>query len=108
MANFLLLYTGGEMPAEADRAAIMKEWEGWFGALGANLVDGGQPFMPMAKAVSSGGMVSDGAVGKPAATGYSIIKADSLDAAVAVAKDCPVLKGGSQITVYEAAAGMGM
>jgi hypothetical protein len=31
----------------------------------------------------------------------SIIKADSLDAAVAMAKGCPVLQGGAKITVYE-------
>ncbi len=35
------------------------------------------------------------------ATGYSIFKADSLNAAVAMAKGCPVLQGGGQISVYE-------
>jgi hypothetical protein len=35
------------------------------------------------------------------ATGYSILKADSLDAAVEMARSCPVLQGGGQITVYE-------
>lgn len=36
-----------------------------------------------------------------AITGYSIIKADSLDEAVAKAKGCPVLQGGAQIVVLE-------
>jgi hypothetical protein len=35
------------------------------------------------------------------ASGYSIIKADSLDAAVEMARRCPVLLGGAQITVFE-------
>jgi hypothetical protein len=35
------------------------------------------------------------------ATGYSILKADSLDAAVEMARSCPVLQGGGRITVYE-------
>lgn len=35
------------------------------------------------------------------ASGYSIIKADSVDAAVEMAKGCPVLQGGAQISVYE-------
>lgn len=44
--------------------------------------------------------MSDGAVGTPA-SGYSIIKADSLDAAVKMAQGCPVLQGGAKISVYE-------
>jgi len=42
----------------------------------------------------------DGAIGTPA-TGYSILKADSLDKAVDLAKGCPVLTSGGKITVYE-------
>jgi hypothetical protein len=54
----------------------------------------------MAKSIASDGTVSDGPVGTMA-SGYSIIKADSLDAAVEMAKGCPVLQGGGQISVYE-------
>ncbi len=101
MTNFLLLYSGGSMPAtEAEQQAVMKEWEVWFGKIGCALVDAGNPTTPQAKTVSSDGKVSDGPVGTMA-SGYSIIKADSLDAAVAMAKGCPVLKGGAKITVYE-------
>ena len=35
------------------------------------------------------------------ATGYSILEADSLDAAVTLAKGCPVLQGGAGVSVYE-------
>ncbi|HKF37192.1 MAG TPA: hypothetical protein VKB35_09850 [Ktedonobacteraceae bacterium] len=35
------------------------------------------------------------------ASGYSIIKADSLDEAVTKAKGCPVLQGGAKIVVLE-------
>jgi hypothetical protein len=102
MANFLLVYSGGgEMaPSEAERAAIMQAWGAWFGGLGSALVDGGNPFTPAAKSIASNGKVSDGPVGTMA-TGYSIIKADSLDAAVEMSKGSPVLQSGGQITVYE-------
>ncbi len=101
MANFLLLYTGGSMPeSQAEQAKVMQAWEAWFHELGSAVVDGGNPFAPMAKSIASNGTVSDGAVGKQA-SGYSIIKADSLAAAVEMARRCPVLQGGSQITVYE-------
>src|SRR5947199_8727678 len=101
MANFVLLYSGGSMPeSEAQQAAVMQAWGAWFGGFGSALVDGGNPFTPRAKSIASNGSVSDGPVGTMA-TGYSIIKADSLDAAVEMAKGCPVLQGGGQITVYE-------
>ncbi len=101
MANFVLLYSGGGMPAsEAEQQAVMKAWEGWFSKIGSAVVDQGDPFTPAAKTITPEGKVSDGPVGTMA-TGYSIIKADSLDAAVAMAKGCPVLQGGAKITVYE-------
>ncbi len=101
MANFVLLYSGGGMPAsEAEHQAVMKAWEGWFSKIGSAVVDQGDPFTPAAKTITPEGKVSDGPVGTMA-TGYSIIKADSLDAAVVMAKGCPVLQGGAKITVYE-------
>ena len=101
MASFVLLYSGGSMPeSEAEQAAVMQAWVAWFGGLGSALVDGGNPFTPMAKSIASDGTVSDGPVGTMA-SGYSIIKADSLDAAVEMARGCPVLQGGAQITVFE-------
>jgi hypothetical protein len=102
MANFLLVYTGsgGAPPTEEERAAILQDWTSWFTTLGENLVDAGNPTAPTAKRIASDGAVSDGAVGEPV-MGYSIIKADSLDAATEAAKGCPQLKAGGQVTVYE-------
>ena len=108
MANYVLLYSGGKMPeSAAEQATVLNDWQAWFGKLGATLVDGGNPFSPMAKTVASDGKVSEGPVGTMA-SGYSVIKADSLDAAVAMARACPVLKGGAKITVYETFNAMGM
>src|SRR5256885_12741963 len=101
MANFVLLYSGGSMAeSEAEQAAVMQAWGAWYGGLGSAVVDGGNPFTPVAKSIASDGAVSDGPVGTMA-SGYSVIKADSLNAAVEMAKGCPVLQGGGQISVYE-------
>src|SRR5213080_3522900 len=101
MANFILLYSGGSMPeGQAEQAAAMQAWGTWYGGLGSAVVDGGNPFTPKAKHIASDGTVSDGPVGTMA-SGYSIIKADSLDAAVEMARHCPVLQSGGQISVYE-------
>lgn len=102
MANFVLLYSGGSgmAPTDAQREAIMQAWGAWMGSLGSALVDGGNPFTPTAKNIASNGAVSNGPVGTMA-TGYSVIKAESLDDAVAKSKGCPVLQDGGQITIYE-------
>jgi hypothetical protein len=101
MANFVLLFTGGSAgQSEAERAKVMEAWGAWFGKLGENVVDPGNPFAADVKMVSDGGTVHEGSIGAPA-TGYSILKANSLDAATDLAKGCPVLQSGGKITVYE-------
>ncbi len=99
MANFLLIYNGGRMPqGEVEQAQVMQAWGAWFGKLGDAVVDGGNPFTPTSKTINADGTVRDGA---GSASGYSVIKADSLDDAVAKAKGCPVLEGGASISVHE-------
>jgi hypothetical protein len=101
MADYVLLYTGGSMPeTEEEQAKVMKAWEDWYGGIGGALKDGGNPFGPAAKTVAGDGSVSDGAGSSPH-TGYTIVTADSLDAATAIAKGSPVLQGGGSVTVYE-------
>ncbi len=103
MANFVLIYHGGRMPESPEEGAVvMQAWTTWFGQLGDALVDGGNP-------VSKTRLIGeDGSVSDPASTvsGYSVIKAESLDAAVALAKGCPVLSGGASIEVAETFAAM--
>jgi hypothetical protein len=100
MANFLLLYTGGGAASPADRDKVMQEWGGWFGKLGDKIVDAGNPVAEHPKNIANGS-VHDGSVSTPAVTGYSILNADSLNAAAELAKGCPVLKSGGKVTVYE-------
>lgn len=101
MADFLLLYSGGAMPeTEEEQAAVMQAWTDWYTAMGPAVKDPGNPFTPVAKSISSDGSVSDGPVGTMA-SGYTIITADSLDAATAHGKGCPVLSAGGSVSVYE-------
>lgn len=99
MAKYLLVYHGGSMPeTKEDQAKVMQAWTDWFTKLGAAVVDGGNP-ASRTKVISADGSVADGGATSP--TGYSILEADGLDAAVALAKGCPVLAGGSMIEVVE-------
>ena len=98
MANFLLTFHGGSMPeTKEEQDQVMTAWTNWFGTLGDALVDGGNP-ISQAKAISPDGSVMDAT---SAPSGYSILKADNLDAAVALAKGCPVLAGGASVLVSE-------
>src|SRR5438034_11388851 len=99
MAKYLLLYGVGRMPeTDQERADVMKAWDAWFTKLGPAVADQGNPFTPAVKKISGRGSVSDA---KPTAGGYSILEADSLDQATKLAKDCPVLQGGVDVTVFE-------
>ena len=107
MKNYLLLYSGGMMPdTEAERKSQTDEWNAWYSKIGKSVVDQGNPFTPMAKNIGANGRIHDGPDGCMA-SGYSIIKADSLDSAVAIAKNCPVLKSGASISVFETFDAMG-
>ncbi len=101
MPKYVLTYHGeaGPMPSEpAAIEAIMAEWGAWYGTMGDKLVDGGAPFGAQA-AVGPGGS----SVAAPASlTGYTIVDAADMDAAVSVAQGCPVLANGHTVQVSEA------
>ncbi len=101
MGNYVLLYIGGSEPqGQEEAASVMQAWTSWFTNLGDKVVDPGNPFSAQVKSVSGDRQVSDGPIGARA-TGYSIVKADSLDTATDIAKNCPHLQAGGEITVYE-------
>ena len=98
MATYLLTFHGGRLPETKEaQDQAMSAWADWFGKLGDSLVDGGNP-ISKAKAISPDGSVMDAT---SAPSGYSIIKADDLDAAVELSKGCPVLAGGAAVVVSE-------
>ncbi len=98
MANYVLVYHGGGMPETPEESAkVVQAWTEWFSVLGDALVDGGNP-ASKTRRIGANGSVSDDASGP---SGYSILKADSLDAAVELARGCPVLAGGASVQVVE-------
>lgn len=94
MAKYVLVYQGGAM-AETPEAqeAAMAAWGAWFGSLGDSAVDWGAPFGASA-AVGGGGSATG-------LSGYSIVQADDLAAAVAMGAGCPIIADGGRVDVYE-------
>ncbi len=100
MANYLFTYHGGGVPeTEEEGAKIMAAWEAWMGSLGAAMVDPGNPVGPSATIAADG--TTAPSHGDDTVTGYSIVSADSLDDALALAKGCPIRDDGGSVEVGE-------
>ena len=91
MSTFILTFRGAtnRILSEADGAA----WMAWFGGLGSAIVDPGS----RVGATSTLGAASSAT----AVTGYSIIQAEDLEAAVVLAKGCPGLSQDGGVEVGE-------
>ena len=93
MSNYVFAYHGGKKPESPQEGAkLMAKWKAWVGGLGDAVVNPGTP-LGMSKTVSSGGVSDDG--GSNPLLGFSIVKADSMDAALEMAKECPHLQLGT-------------
>lgn len=99
MTDFVMIYRGGDMPeTPEEQERVMGEWTAWFETLGSAIKYPGNPLTPAAKQVAADGSVSDVMRDE---TGYTVISANSIDEALALAKGCP-LAGGATMTIHEA------
>jgi len=109
MKEYLLLLRAGKpasQKTEAENKAENQAWGAYMGGLGQKgLLVGGLPLVSGGAVVSSTGITNspvnagaEGIVG-----GYLIVKADSLQAATAIAKDCPHIANEGNIEVRELA-----
>jgi hypothetical protein len=100
MAKFLVIIRGGSMPEDPEEGAkVMQAWNDWFVELGGAILDPGSPISQVRT------LASDGSVGSGdghSVTGYMTIEAGDLDAAMALAKGCP-LAGGMTLEIGQAA-----
>jgi hypothetical protein len=103
MPKFMLIYKGeatdvGQM-SEADAAAVMSGWASWMENVGPALVDVGTPFGTGASVVDDGSTVDPIAL-----SGFSIVEAENLSHAQALANGHPYLSQGEgryAIEIYE-------
>jgi hypothetical protein len=90
MTNFVFSY---RVPSEyAPGAETAAEWQAWFGGMGSALVDIGNAVTDYALLGEVGGSGSR-------MVGYSVVSAEDMDAALALAKDCPALRVGGGVEV---------
>ena len=100
MKNYVFVYYGEpKFKSPEEGAKYREKWMVWMGGLGKALVNPGVP-IGKPKTVSSGG-VSDGRGGANRVTGFSTVQADTIEAAIQMAKGCPHLEHGT-VDVAEA------
>jgi hypothetical protein len=93
MPDFMLAYHGGKMPETPEEGAkAMAAWESLYKELGDRIVNPGNP-VGMSKTVSNQGVTDDG--GSNPLSGFTIVRADDIDAACEMAAGCPMVADGS-------------
>lgn len=95
MGNYVLSLRApkGRVPSAEEEAG----WLRWFEKIGGQIVGIGQ-----VKRDKDGYFVTEVGGARPdVLAGWIVISAESLDAAVAVAKDCPMLSQGGSVEVGE-------
>lgn len=98
MPTYLLAYHGSSIPkTEAENAELMTAWLDWMDSLGESLEASNNPIIA-SRTIHPDGSVSDDAGANPV-VGLSFIRADDIDGAIQMAKDCPHLDAGGSIEV---------
>lgn len=109
MKDYLLVYRADYnfMPARTpeEMQAMTKRWMDWIGGIAAQnkLTDRGNRLDLSGKVIRNDHTITNGPYAeiKESIGGYSIIKAESYDAAVELAKGCPILTVGGNVEVRE-------
>ena len=109
MKDFLFVYRTdySKMPTGTpeEMAAMTKRWMDWMAGIAAQnkLADRGNRLTNSGKVVRADNVVTNGPYTeiKDSIGGYSMVKAESYDEAVDLAKGCPILTVGGNVEVRE-------
>lgn len=109
MKEFLLLYrtdvTNIPQRSSEEAQAATKKWIDWIQNLAAqnHLVDKGNRLDHSGKVIKGDNVVVNGPYTeiKESLGGYSLIKAESYEAAIGLVKDCPIFFSGGNVEIRE-------
>ena len=107
MKEFMMIFRneksdGSKMPSEEQMQLIMSEWQSWIKGIAASgKFSGTNRLYPEGRTLKPGNIVTDGpyAEGKEVVGGYLVVKANSLDEVVEMAKSSPNLIYGGNVEV---------
>lgn len=99
MANYMIAYYGGNQPASKEEGmAHMGKWKAWVDGLGEAVVNPGTPLMET-KIVTASDVQDES--DPNAMKGFAVVKAESIEAAIEIAKSDPFLDMDGTIRVSQ-------
>ena len=99
MAQYIITYLGGDQPSSPEEGKQhFAKYNEWLSSLGGSAVSPANPLKDTST-VNPDGTVTNGST--TSMSGYTIIKAESMDAALSIAKACPFLDIGGSLEVSE-------
>lgn len=99
MPQYIMVYLGGNQPSSPEEGQRhFSKYMDWLSSLGAAAVSPANP-LKNTSTVHADGTVTTG--GSTTMSGYTIIQADSMEAALSMAKACPFLDIGGSLEVSE-------
>ncbi len=99
MAQYIITYLGGVQPSSPEEGKQhFAKYKEWLSSLGDSAVRPANPLKDT-NTVNSDGTVTTGST--TSMSGFTIIKADSMEAALLIAKACPFLDIGGSLEVSE-------
>lgn len=107
MAKFMLVYRDSTetrpAPSPEEMQAFLAMWGTWMQQFGPKIVDGGDALLPTGRVLKPSGEVANGPYveAKEVIGGYSVIEAEHYEAAVEIARECPIAKIGGAIEIRE-------
>jgi len=99
MSQYIITYLGGDMPATPEEGEKhFAKYREWLTGMGDAVVSPANPFKDT-HTIKPDGSVTPGSTS--AMSGFTVIKADSMDDALKAAKSCPFLEIGGILEVSE-------
>ena len=99
MPQYFITYLGGNQPSTPEEGKEhFAKYKEWLSSLGDSVVSPANPLKDTST-VNPDGTVSTG--GTTSMSGFTIIEADSKEAALSIAKACPFLDIGGSLEVSE-------
>ena len=99
MPQYVIVYLGGDQPSSPEEGKQhFAKYKEWLSSLGDSAVSPANPLKDTST-VNSDGTVTTGST--TSMSGFTIIEADSMEAALLIAKACPFLDIGGSLEVSE-------
>ena len=99
MSQYVIVYLGGDQPSSPEEGKQhMSKYMDWLSSLGDSAVSPANPLKDT-KTINPDGSVTNSSTSSM--SGFTIIEADSMEAALSIAKACPFLDIGGSLEVSE-------